>query len=205
MVTALTYVFDPLCGWCYGAGPALQALIDAGHAVTLMPSGLFVAPGRTMDPGFAAYAWTADQRIAALTGQQFSEAYRADVLGRADVPFNSGPATLALTAVWLEDSTREAEALAAIQRARYVDGLDICDPAVLGAILDRLGLRVAAARARAPDSALAAATGRRIASAQALMALHGLNGVPALLAGTERALPNGVLFGPREPLLAAVA
>ena len=43
----LTYLFDPLCGWCYGAAPALHALIDAGHAVMLIPSGLFVAPGRT--------------------------------------------------------------------------------------------------------------------------------------------------------------
>jgi putative protein-disulfide isomerase len=201
----LTYLFDPLCGWCYGAAPALQALIEAGHDVTLVPSGLFVAPGRTMDPGFAAYAWSADQRIAALTGQEFSARYRTDVLNRAGAPFNSGPATLALTAVWKADPAREPQALAAIQRGRYVEGRDVCDPDVLGAILEGLGLPEAAAQARAPDQKLATATSRRMAAAKALMAQHGLDGVPALLAGAERPLPNGLLYGPREALFAAVA
>jgi len=204
-MTSLTYLFDPLCGWCYGAAPALHALIDAGHAVALLPSGLFAAPGRTMDPGFAAYAWTADQRIAGLTGQEFTERYRTDVLGRPGAPFDSGPATLALTAIWLDQPDREPEALAAIQRGRCVEGRDICDPDVLSAIVADLGLPDAAARARAPDDALRAATQQRVAAAQALLARHGLNGVPALLIGTAQALPNGLLFGPRDALLAAVA
>jgi putative protein-disulfide isomerase len=193
----LTYLFDPLCGWCYGAAPALRDLIASGEAVTLAPTGLFIAPGRTMEPGFAAYAWTADQRVAKLTGQPYSETYRTNVLGRANAPFDSGPATLALTAVWRTDPAREAAALAAIQHARWVEGRDICDPATIAAIL---GLPAAA-----PDDALIAATDRRVAAAQALMARHGLNGVPALLVGVERALPNGLLFGPREALFAAIA
>jgi putative protein-disulfide isomerase len=201
---ALHYLFDPLCGWCYGASPALRALLDAGHAVALMPSGLFISPGRTMDPGFAAYAWSADQRISALTGQEFSERYRTDVLGRPGAPFDSGPATLALTAVWLDQPDREPEALAAIQRARYVEGRDICDAAVLADILVDIGLPAVAERALAPDQGLRAATRDRIAAAQALMELHHLTGVPALL-GIEHALPNGLLFGPRPALLAAVA
>ena len=202
---SLTYLFDPLCGWCYGAAPALHGLLAAGHAVTLAPSGLFIAPGRTMEPGFAAYAWGADQRIAGLTGQEFSETYRAGVLGRADAPFDSGPATLALTAVWQHAPSREAEALAAIQRARYVAGRDVCDPAVLDAVLSEIGLAVAAARLRAPDATLAGAMSQRVAAAQALMARFGLNGVPALLAGAERVLPNGLLFGPSAALHAAIA
>ena len=30
----VTYLFDPLCGWCYGAGPALERLGQLGD-VTL--------------------------------------------------------------------------------------------------------------------------------------------------------------------------
>ena len=26
MSTHITYLFDPLCGWCYGAAPAVQRL-----------------------------------------------------------------------------------------------------------------------------------------------------------------------------------
>ena len=204
-MTDLTYLFDPLCGWCYGAAPALRALVEAGHAVTLAPTGLFAAPGRAMDPEFAAYAWGADQRIAAMTGQEFSGRYRADVLGRPGAPFDSTPATLALTAVWLGDPAREAEALGAIQRARYVDGQDICDASVLATLWRGLGLPEAAERAAAPDASLRTAAAGRVRAAQALMARHGLSGVPALLAGTRHPLPNGLLFGARPALLAAVA
>ena len=83
MTTSITYLFDPLCGWCYGASPVLQQLGQhPGVQLTLAPSGLFAGSGRTMDAAFAAYAWSNDQRIHKLTGQQFSETYRQQVLGR---------------------------------------------------------------------------------------------------------------------------
>ena len=200
----LTYLFDPLCGWCYGAAPALRDLIAAGKTVALAPSGRFCAPGRTMEPGFPAYIWSADQRVAALTGQEYSEAYRKNVLGHPNPPLDATAATLALTAVWQNDPAREAEALAAIQRARWVGGLDICDAAIVSDILAGIGLPDAAVRARTPGEALVAATNQRVAAAQVLMARHRLNGVPALLAD-GRALPNGLLYGARTALLAAVA
>ena len=70
----VTYLFDPLCGWCYGAGPALERLGQLGDVtLELMPTGLFAGEGaRAMDAQFAAYAWQNDERIARLTGQPFS-------------------------------------------------------------------------------------------------------------------------------------
>jgi len=200
----LTYLYDPLCGWCYGAAPAVRALLVAGKSVALLPSGLFAVAGRTMDAGFADYVWNADQRIGKLTGQEFSERYRSEVLGRAGAAFDSGPATRALTAVHLGEPNREAEALGAIQRARWVEGRDICDPDVLGDIVAALGLPAEAALARSPDQALIEATDLRVAHARALMRRLGLHGVPALLPKAERALNNALLFGPRDALLAAV-
>lgn len=78
----LTYLFDPLCGWCYGASPALEGLLQQdGLVLTIIPTGLFAGPGAfPMNAGFAAHAWEADQRIAKLTGQVFSEDYRRNVL-----------------------------------------------------------------------------------------------------------------------------
>ncbi len=50
MGTIATYLFDALCGWCYGAAPVIQGLAQHG-AVTLelAPTGLFAGAGRTMD------------------------------------------------------------------------------------------------------------------------------------------------------------
>lgn len=66
----VTYLFDPLCGWCYAAAPALNYLQGVeGIEVALAPTGLFAGAGaRPMDAQFAAYAWANDQRIQQLTG-----------------------------------------------------------------------------------------------------------------------------------------
>src|SRR5690242_9054966 len=42
----ITYLFDPLCGWCYGACPVLDRLALLGDAtLELMPTGLFAGEG----------------------------------------------------------------------------------------------------------------------------------------------------------------
>ncbi len=98
-----------------------------------------------MDAQFSAYAWANDQRIQQLTGQPFTQAYRDHILGAANGRFESGPATLALTAVAQTAPERELEALHALQHARYVEGRDNADPAVIADVLCSLGLQAAAA------------------------------------------------------------
>ena len=39
----VTYLFDPLCGWCYGATPMLDRLAASGITLTLMPKRTMVA------------------------------------------------------------------------------------------------------------------------------------------------------------------
>jgi len=187
MNRTLYYLFDPLCGWCYGAGPAVTTLAQSDAVrVKLLPSGLFQDDGaRPMDDAFAAYAWSNDQRIERLTGQPFSPRYRDQVLADRAQAFDSGAATLALTAVSLTAPEREVEALKAIQHARYVEGRDITQPAVLGEVLRSLGLDEAAQRTEAPDDALRAAARARIAEAQGLMQRLGAHGVPTFVLERE--------------------
>lgn len=177
--THITYFFDPLCGWCYGASTKLEQLAARPDiALQLFPTGLFAgAGGRSMDAEFAALAWANDQRIGKLSGQTFSEDYRRKVLGDRTGSINSDPATLALTAVSLSATEREFEALKAIQKARYVEGRDITNILVLGEILLGLGLVTAAERLAASDAELVAANQKRIAGANADMRKFGGNGV----------------------------
>lgn len=203
--TRITYLFDPLCGWCYGASAALEKLVARpDFAVELAPTGLFAGAGaRPMDDGFATYAWMNDQRISRLSGQPFSEAYRHGVLGDRTRLFDSGPATLALTAVASTAPDREFEAQKAIQRARYVDGRDITDIAVLSDVLRALGLREAAERLAASDADLIAAYRQRIGAARADMRRFGADGVPALIEGvgaSRRLVPGNALYGSHDVL-----
>ena len=183
MNNTLHYLYDPLCGWCYGATPAIDALIEAsGVAVELLPTGLFSGPGaRLMDESFAAFAWSNDQRIARATGQLFSDDYRQKVLAHRERLFDSGPATLALAAVSVSEPERERQALKAIQRARYVDGADVTSTATLVRLLEEAGLGKSAEKLAHPDQDLHAANQERIGKAQLLMRRMGARGVPTLI------------------------
>ena len=203
----ITYLFDPLCGWCYGAAPAIKRLATTpGLTLVPAPTGMFSGEGaRPMDAGFAAYAWSNDERIARLSGQRFTETYRHGVLGDHSKLLDSGPATLALTAVFLTEPSREIEALAAIQEARYVDGLDITALPTLAAILQGLGLTAAAARLAAPNADLLATNRTRTAKAQADLRAFAAQGVPTLVltdaTGRRHLLPSTILFGGLDAFL----
>lgn len=200
MRTTVTYLFDPLCGWCYGASPVIQQLgQQANIQLELAPSGLFAGGGRTMDAAFADYAWSNDVRIEKLTGQRFTQDYRSKVLGQLGSAFDSAATTLALTAVSLTAPQRELETLKALQEARYVQGLDTCDVLVVEALLRDLGLAAAADRLAASDAELLAANAARIQTARGLMQTFGVQGVPALVVRDDdkgsRLLRGDALYG----------
>lgn len=202
----VTYLFDPLCGWCYGASAMLEKLIARpDFAIDLVASGLFAGDGaRPMDDSFAAYAWTNDQQISRLSGQPFSEAYRRNVLGDRTRLFDSGPSTLALTAVALAAPDQEFKALKAIQNARYVEGRDITDMSVLAAVLRALNLPEIADRLSNPDAVLMAAYRTRLKAGRVEMRRFGVSGVPALIVGAgdnRRIVGASALFGSTEVLV----
>jgi putative protein-disulfide isomerase len=210
MSTTLTYLFDPLCGWCYGASPAVQRLgTRSDFRLELAPTGLFSGRGaRAMDAIFAAYAWSNDERIEKLTGQHFTEAYRTQVLNKAGTRFDSTAATLALTAVAMTAPEHELATLKSLQEARYLHALDTSAVPVAEQLLRERGLIDAAVRLVAADAALLAANLERIRKAQALMQTYGLQGVPAVVvtdARGSRLLQCDVLYGSFERLLASIA
>lgn len=208
----ITYLFDPLCGWCYGAAPQIKRLAQhPGIELTLVPTGLFAGAGaRQMDARFTTYAWSNDQRIQQLTGQPFSERYREALLNNPDGGrFDSGPSSLALTAVQLSAPVQELATLESMQEVRYVQGLDTSDAKVLAQLLRDAALPEAAERLLAPDAALLDAHQARLQQAQTLMQRLGVQGVPGLVLteadGQQRLLRGDVLYGSFEDLLAQLA
>ncbi|MBO0145261.1 DsbA family protein [Agrobacterium sp. Ap1] len=205
----ITYLFDPLCGWCYGASPLLAQLAALPNLiVTLAPTGLFSGTGtRPVDEQLAAFAWSNDVRIASLTGQRFTEDYHVQVLGGGGM-LDSGPATLAVTAVSLTEPSREIDALKLIQEARYASGRNITDLPELRAMLEHAGLKAASDRLATPDAELLAANRKRIERARLLMREFEAGGVPALIVddGRRRALVKAhEMFGSAADLVARLS
>jgi putative protein-disulfide isomerase len=201
----LHLLFDPLCGWCYGAAPALAALKQQSSlAWQLHPTGLFAQP-QAMDAGMAQYFWSNDQRIGQMTGQVFSQQYKDQILGDLSAPFDSSDATLAFYLISRQVPEQALDVLHRVQQLRYVGGQQTRDglaslAAAFGIDRDQLIQDFAAGW---PDELHTTTR-----NAQQLMTDHGLRGVPTLLLQKDQQLsvvPSSLLYKDAQALIDFVA
>ncbi len=206
----LIFLYDPFCGWCYGAMPAIHALADNARCIVeAAPSGLFAGePTRRIDASLAEHMLSTDARVASMSGQRFSDLYRRRVLNNRELPFDSGPATEALTAVSRWNVQRELDGLHALQRERFVAGRDISDRNVIAeALASALGDDSEIWHKRLADPALARTTQLRLNRTRQIMNSVGVQGVPALVWPSDKGLRllPGQWFFNGKPLADALA
>ncbi|MFJ5365130.1 DsbA family protein [Pectobacterium punjabense] len=137
----LHYIYDPLCGWCYGAAPlALAAQEIDGLDLIFHGGGMMTGSNsRTITPEWHDYVIPHDRRIAQLTGQTFGEDYYEGLLRDTSVVLDSAPPTAAVLAAEAIDDKGMAM-LYQIEQAHYVSGLKIVDTAVLRQCAEAIGL-----------------------------------------------------------------
>jgi putative protein-disulfide isomerase len=190
------FLFDPLCGWCYGAAPAVAALRKAfpvGFA--LHPIGLFHGEGAgRMEARMVGYIRQADGRIREMTGQVFSDAYY-DKIVQPGAPLDSAPATHAVLRAEAGAPGHGLDLLEALQHARFVEARDITDPTV-----------IAAAGGTTPAAANDADMNARIDDSRRLLARYDMDGVPGLVmrgigdweGQLLQPIPNHLLYDKKE-------
>lgn len=127
--SALVYVGDPMCSWCWGIAPALQRIQDhceqRGLGFSIVLGGLRPGGGDAWDARFKAFLrhhWT---EIGAASGQPFS----FGILDLDHFTYDTEPACRAVVTVrhMLGSSAHSRQlydVFAAIQHKFYVDGAD---------------------------------------------------------------------------------
>lgn len=178
-MTIATFIFDPLCGWCYGASPVLDRMGEEGFGIDLLPIGL-PEEARPIEPDFAELIWGTDRLVAQHTGQPFTRAYQA-LLDGGSATLDAWPATLAVIAVARTRPDRQVAALQALQIARFVNGRDTGDMVVVETVLREIGLRNAADLFAAANPVLVAAAEAAVVRGRGLLAEHAVDGGPAVL------------------------
>lgn len=182
-----TYLFDPLCGWCYAAAPAIQALRDSGMGdIAMAPVGMFYQP-RPMN-SMAEHAKKNDLRIQELTKQPFSETYFEQVLGKEDGEFSSKALTLAIVFLESQQLGLAGPFLHTAQIRRYVDGLDTSNSDVVADIAYEVAQKQGVALERAQiyaaltdDDTLQQRTEQMVQHAGRLLSQMQSQGVPQLV------------------------
>lgn len=182
----LHYIYDPFCGWCYGAAPlvkaARQVLPVRAHGGGMMAG----AHRQRVSPELRGYVLPHDARIAQLTGQAFGEAYAEGLLRDTTAVFDSEQPIAAIIAAE-EIAGRGLDLLARLQEAHYVEGQRIADDAVLVQQATAIGLD-GAAFTEALQRAKTSGARQHIAASRELMARTGAQGFPSFFLEVDGAL-----------------
>jgi len=144
MNATLHYLYDPLCGWCYGAEPLAKAAENVvGLNLKLHAGALWPEPTQ-LPVEMRRYIQQADARIAQMSGQPFGDAYLNHLLLDATLVLESRPVVAAVLAAQELDATKMLPMLRGIQHAHYEQGRHVVQESTLVDIAKAVGLDPAA-------------------------------------------------------------
>ncbi|MGH6986577.1 MAG: DsbA family protein [Caulobacteraceae bacterium] len=176
----LVYFADPMCSWCWGFAPVIEAAAMAYRAqlrLRLVMGGL--RPGTTEPMKEEARAeirhhWRA---VAAASGQAFD----CQIIDEPDFVYDTDPAARAVVLARRVDGPAALGFLTALQRAFYAEGRRIGDPEVQADIAAACGFDRPSFREGLREMDLAEETWRDYATSQRA----GVTGFPTLIAGPQ--------------------
>jgi putative protein-disulfide isomerase len=131
-MSSLIYIADPMCSWCYGFGPELDALMTGlpGLPLNIVVGGLRAYNTKKADAAFKATLRQHWQQVAQRTGLPFNEAG----MDADNFVYDTEPACRAVVTARLLAPQTTLTVFGAIQHAFYQEGLDVTDGRQLAAL-----------------------------------------------------------------------
>jgi putative protein-disulfide isomerase len=174
----ILYVFDPLCGWCYGFSPVITRLkTELNSDVNF----LVLSGGMVRDAGpigeMANYIKTAYKVVEDTTGVKFGDKFLNGVLENGEAIFSSVPPAKAIAVLRIHKPGECIEIAARLQKAIYHDGIEVDDYSAYAQIAKEFGMD--------PDDFLMQVKSEEIAQIVEnefkMVAGLGVNGYPSVL------------------------
>lgn len=93
------YIFDPLCGWCYGFTPVVQQLQERNNgdmAFDVLSGGMITGDNRHPFSSMATYIQREHTNVESMTGVKFGQAFLEKLLPSEEIMDSEKP-SIALT------------------------------------------------------------------------------------------------------------
>jgi putative protein-disulfide isomerase len=154
MQQQVLYLFDPLCGWCYGFSDTIyQFSLRKGGDFEFVPvPGGMVIEDRVGPIGkMEDYIKSALGQVEQTTGCEFGIAYKNGLLSSKDTIMDSEPPSRALVTFRTFIAEQAISFAKDLQRAHYFDGRDYNDESLYESLAAHYGLNVDGFMARYHD------------------------------------------------------
>jgi putative protein-disulfide isomerase len=184
----LLYVYDALCGWCYGFSPVIRALYDKHTASdSAMPITFTVLSGGMMTGNRVrpvaesmGYIEQAYKIVEDRTGVRFGNNYLNNLLRPGTYISDSQPPGQAMTLFKQHLPNRAIEFAGTLQTALYFDGIDLNVAQNYGPLVEQYGLNPADFVAHLNSKAIVEATLHEFEQ----VATWGIGGFPTVILDT---------------------
>jgi len=187
------YVFDPMCGWCYGFDPVMEdaAAQYADRVHFQVISGGMITGSRQgiISPDFSQYILNTVPRLEQMTGVKFGEVYLNRL--RNGTCYASSERPSRALAIFREKHPDKAISVAnAMQRALFLDGMSLEEDATYQVLCRQFGIDADKFLGQLDSQGARVASEQDFALAQSL----GVSGYPAVVGlkdGKSVMLANG--------------
>ena len=137
------YVYDALCGWCYGFSPVIsqfETTYQDSVEVEVLSGGMVT--GSRIGPigEVAPYISWAYKDVENGTGVKFGTVFLEQTLKKGTAIFTSVPPSIALSVFKSLSPHRHLSFAAALQKAIYFDGIEPENTAAYGSLAEKFGL-----------------------------------------------------------------
>jgi putative protein-disulfide isomerase len=169
----LYYVYDPLCGWCYGFSPVMHQVKDHYKDrvdIEVISGGMVLGDRVGPLSQIAPYIRDGVKRVEDMTGVKFGQSYLDDLFGEGKRIMDSWPPCLALTVFKSFAPSQALNFASDIQRAIYFDGLPCGDMENYARLAARYGVNEEEYLSRCQDDAYGLMTRQEFQFAQDLKA-----------------------------------
>lgn len=138
----LTYVMDPLCGWCYGFSPVMKKISERYGSeidIELLSGGMAIGEGVMPVEAIRDYIKSASAIVAEKTGVKFGRAFYENILDKNGLILSSEPPSIAL-AVFREMSDQVLNFSTKLQEALFIHGKRLDENQTYADIVESLNI-----------------------------------------------------------------
>lgn len=177
---SLIYIYDALCGWCYGFSPVMQRLYEEYEGrlrFEVLSGGLITGPRVQPIAGMADYIRQASALLEEATGVAPGAVFYDRILNHGNYLSNSLPPAIALQIFREQSAEQQLPVAQEIQRLFYQEGHDLNLPETYLPLAEKTGLGEAAFRQKFMDPVYS----QRAEAEFTQVKTWGIDGFPAVL------------------------